>query len=118
MEENKKLYAEGWNKWRKFSNPQKGDYLYAPLGFGVYQLKNAQTDEFVLFGKSKHPAQRMTSILPSPYGTGTRKNPPKRNYVLNNLNDIVYRTMAFKDDNSAKSFELYIKSLHVHIFNT
>lgn len=106
-----------WSEWRKFPDPRNGDYLYAPFGSGVYQLKNTKTGEFVLFGKSKHLAKRMTSLLPPPYGAGTRNNENKRVYVLKHLNDIVYRTIAL-DDNGSHELERYLKGLNIHIFNT
>lgn len=48
-----------WSKWMKFPDPQKGDYLNAPFGYGLYQLRNIATDEFVLFGVGKNCAYRM-----------------------------------------------------------
>ena len=53
-----------WSEWRCFPDPQKGQYLYAPFGGGVYRLRNKATKEYVLFGKSKHVARRMSSLLP------------------------------------------------------
>ncbi len=40
MEEFEKLYNTGWSNWKSFPDPRKGEYLYAPLGSGVYQLRN------------------------------------------------------------------------------
>lgn len=60
----------------------------------------------------------MTSLLPNPFGAGTRNNEDKRNYVLNNLQDIEYRTISFIDNNDAKLFENYIKSVEQYLFNT
>lgn len=118
MEEWKEIYTREWSEWKKFPNPRKGEYLYAPFGCGVYQLKNTRTGEFVLFGKSSHVAMRMTSLLPSPLGVGTRNNKAKRDYVLENIKDIIYRTIAFDNDSHTKGFEDYIKSLGIHLFNT
>ena len=118
MERFEKLYNTGWSDWKSFPDPRKGEYLYAPLGSGVYQLRNKKTDEFVLYGTSKNLAYRMTSLLPKPFGTGTRNNEDKRNYVLNNLQNIEYRTISFIDNNDAKLFEYYIKSVEQYLFNT
>lgn len=60
----------------------------------------------------------MTSLLPEPFGAGTRKNYDKRNYVLNNIQDIEYRTIAFTDSSDAKRFESYIKFAEKYLFNT
>lgn len=118
MEHFEKLYHAGWSDWKFFPDPRKGEYLNAPLGSGVYQLRNKRTDEYILFGTSSHLASRMTSLLPKPLGAGTRKNEDKRNYVLNNIQDIEYRTMPFIDNNEAKQFENYIKFAEKYLFNT
>lgn len=118
MEEFEKLYNIGWSNWKSFPDPRKGEYLYAPLGSGVYQLRNKKINKYVLFGTGKHVAYRMTSLLPEPFGAGTRKNFNKRNYVLNNIQDIEYRTMSFIDNSDAKRFESYIKFAEKYLFNT
>lgn len=40
MEDFEKIYNTGWSNWKSFPDPRKGDYLIAPLGSGVYQLRN------------------------------------------------------------------------------
>lgn len=60
----------------------------------------------------------MTSLLPKPFGRGTRNNKNKQIYVLNNLQDIEYRTISFIESNDAKRFESYIKSVEQYLFNT
>ena len=106
-----------WSEWKKFPNPKLGEYIYAPFGSGVYQLKNLQTGELVLFGKGKNVAYRMTSLLPLPYGAGTRKNMEKRRYVSAHINHIVYRTLAINIE-EAYLIEQTLKKLKIHIFNT
>ena len=66
------------SEWRKFTDTRNGKYLVAPFGFGVYQLKNSKTNEFTLFGSGNNLAYRMSSLLPKPYGQGTRRNEAKR----------------------------------------
>lgn len=107
-----------WTNWRKFPDPRKGDYLCTPFGCGVYQLRNSRTGEYVLLGRGKHLAYRMTSLLPTPYGCGTRNNIKKRNYVLAHISDIEYRTIAFLSEDEMKSCEKELKSYGIHIFNT
>lgn len=118
MEHFEELYNTGWSDWKSFPDPRKGEYLYAPLGSGVYQLRNKKTNAFVLYGTSKSLAYRMASLLPAPFGAGTRMNKDKQNYVLNNLQDIEYRTMSFIDNDDAKGFESYIKEKETYLFNT
>lgn len=118
MEEFDKSNDSNWSEWMKFPDPRKGEYLYAPYGCGVYQLRNFETGENILFGRGKHLAQRISSLLPSPYGSGTRKNSNKRLYVFEKLNKIEYRTISFTNENEAKAFERVLKQSKEHIFNT
>ncbi len=107
-----------WTEWRKFPDPRKGEYLFAPFGYGVYQLRNNKTNEFILFGSGKNLAYRMSSLLPKPFGQGTRNNEEKREYVLNNITNIEYRTVAFISINEMKDCEQELKQLKIHKFNT
>ena len=98
----------GTNNWTEFSSfptPMRLEYLHAPFGAGVYELKNLKTNELVYVGEGGHVAWRMTSLLPSPYGKGTRKNAKLRQYVFDNLSDIHYRTLACKDKATAKRIQ-------------
>lgn len=107
-----------WSVWRKFPDPRQGTYLIAPFGYGVYQLYNKKTNEFTLFGCGKHLAYRMSSLLPKPYGQGTRNNLQKRDFVLNNIEHIQYRTVAFTSEKMMKDCEKELKQLNIHKFNT
>ncbi|MGV0938799.1 hypothetical protein [Empedobacter falsenii] len=107
-----------WDDWKAFPDPRKKKYLIAPFGFGVYQLRNTATKEYILFGKGKHLAYRMSTILPPPYGCGTRNNESKRVYVLENLNNIEYRTVSFASDDEMKQCEDEIKFHKIHKFNS
>ena len=48
MEHFENLYNTGWSDWKSFPDPRKGEYLYAPLGSGVYQLRNKKINTFYL----------------------------------------------------------------------
>ena len=110
-----------WTVWKPFPNPEKQEYLYAPFGCGVYQLRNQKTGEFILFGGSGNLAYRMTSLLPPPpesYGAGHRSNIEKRNYVWQNIDNVEYRTVTCKNKEEQAHIEQTLRSLNVHIFNT
>ena len=72
--------AREWSDWRRFPDPRKLELLIAPFGPGCYELRNGM--QLVLFGKGNHVAERMASLLPPPYGCGTRNNQAKRKYVF------------------------------------
>lgn len=107
-----------WSDWEKFPDPRKGEYIKAPISFGVYQLYNSKKNEYILFGRSKYLAYRMSSLLPKPFGQGTRKNEEKREYVLKYIKDIKYRTVAFLNEQDMKDCEKEIRKLRIHKFNT
>jgi len=111
---NEALYKNGWSDWKPFPDPKKKECLCAPIGCGVYQLRNAKTGEFVLFGHSKHVACRMSSLLPS--GGGERKNEKKKEYVAKHLKDIQYRTIALNSEKEARSFETFVKNQEDYVF--
>ncbi len=96
-----------WTKFRTFPNPQKEEYIYAPFGYGVYELYDRNTDQFVLFGRSKNVAARMASLLKG--GSGNRNNQEKIEYVTRNLNNIVYRTKACKNEKESKREEAKLR---------
>lgn len=64
----------------------------------------------ILFGEGSFVAQRMTSLLPKPFGSGTRSNSRKRDYILKHLHDIEYRTYPCADKNEAKLHEKKLKA--------
>ena len=98
-----------FTRFRPFPDPRKSEYLHAPLGPGVYDLRRISTKEQILFGIGGRCAQRMTSLLPQPLGTGTRNNEAKRKYLLRHIKDIEYRTCACKTREEAADIERRIK---------
>jgi len=98
-----------FNSFRPFPDPRKAEYLHAPLGPGAYDLRRISTKEQVLFGIVGRCANRMSSLLPKPLGTGTRNNECKRNYLLRRINDIEYRTCACESREEAANLERKIK---------
>jgi excinuclease UvrABC nuclease subunit len=94
-----------WHEWRAFPDPTKGDFLTAPFGAGVYWLRDSISGENIYIGEGSHVAQRMTSLLPAPLGHGTRNNAPLRDYVLANIQHVVYRTAACPSKTLAELLE-------------
>lgn len=112
------MNSYNWSEWLEFPNPMKNGILVAPFGKGVYQLKNRATNKFVLFGCGNNVAYRMSSLLPKPYGQGTRNNEGKREYVLNNIEDIIYRTISFTDYIEMKRVEKEVKLMERYIYKS
>ena len=74
-----------------------GRVFARPIGPGVYDLRRCSSGQLVYCGSGKNAALLMTSLFPSPIGAGTRKNAALRQYVLNHLAEIEYRTLACAD---------------------
>ncbi|GHT30449.1 hypothetical protein AGMMS49574_10160 [Bacteroidia bacterium] len=105
-----------WTEWKKFPNPNKGEYLIAPFGCGVYELRNTKTNKLILFGRSKNCAYRMSSLLP--IGQGTRDNDKKIAYVQEHLDNVEYRTFSFLKEDEMKLFEKQLRQKDGYIFGT
>lgn len=107
-----------WTKWALFPDPRRQEFISAPFGPGVYELRVGDTECLVLVGCGKNVAQRMTSLLPAPHGQGTRKNAAKRAYVLKHLGKIEYRCCATKTTDQAKSLERKHRTEYCYLFPT
>lgn len=94
-----------WSQWTKFPDPRLQQFLKAPLGPGVYELRRKSTSKPILVGFGSNCAHRMTSLLPAPLGQGQRDNADKRAYVLRYIRDIEYRCAACADKSAARSLE-------------
>jgi len=101
---------EVWTEWRNFPDPRRCENLVAPIGAGCYQLRRKDDGKLVLFGMSGHVALRMTSLLPKPYGRGTRDNYRERDYVLSNIDNLEYRTIACSTRKGAQDCERRLRA--------
>ena len=107
-----------WSKWKPFPDPRKKEFIDVPFGPGVYELRRKDNKEkFILRGKGKNCAYRMASLLPSPYGQGTRNNKEKQEYIFRHIKKIEYRCCACATDNEAKALERKRKKEGSCIFN-
>jgi len=107
-----------WTAWTSFPTPGKIRKIEAPKGPGVYELKNIINNKYVLVGISVGVQKRMKSLMPPPHGVGTRNNMMKREYVLENHKDIVYRTISTTDRLKAENIEKSLLCSGKYIFNT
>ncbi len=107
-----------WSSWIPVPSPETCKEIKGPEAAGVYQIRNRKTNEFILFGESIKCRKRMKSFFPKPYGVGTRNNEDKRIYVLNNWQNLDYRTMQATSKQEAVAIDRFLKSLNIHKFNT
>ena len=117
-----------WSNWKSLPNPSKSHNSFRSLIMkavrnpsypGVYQLKNNDTGEYVLFGVGVKVGERMCSLIPKEYGgVGRRNNHYKRDYVWKNIDYIQFRTITTETRNEALEIERFLKHQNIHIFNT
>ena len=117
-----------WTNWKSLPNPSKSNNSFRllimkavrnPSYPGVYQLKNNDTGEYVLFGVGVKVGERMCSLIPKEYGgVGRRNNHYKRDYVWKNIEYIQFRTITTETRIEALEIERFLKHKNIHIFNT
>jgi len=107
-----------WTAWKPMPAPEECRKIEGPDGCGVYQVRNKKTGQFIQFGESMYCRKRMKSLFPKPYGTGTRNNEAKRNYILANWKILEYRTCTTASKEEAVKIDRYLKSQNNHLFNT
>ena len=107
-----------WKDWKPMPYPENCRRIEAPLGPGVYQIRNKTTKQLIQFGIGIECQKRMRSLFPAPFGTGKRNNADKRTYILQNWKDIEYRTLETSTREEAKIIEDNLKALNNHLFNT
>jgi excinuclease UvrABC nuclease subunit len=105
-----------WTEYKSFPDPRKQEYLFAPFGAGVYELRNRIENELVYIGKGNNVAVRVSSLLPAPLGCGTRNNSLLREYIHHHLEEIEYRTYACANEEEALSIEIQLQQTHKYRF--
>jgi len=110
--------ARDWTDWQPFPDPDRGGMLTAPIGACCYELRNRSNAKLVLFGSASHGAERMSSLLPAPLGSGRRRNMRKRDYVAAHLSDIEYRTRPCTTRDEARAIEAKLKAGNSYEFET
>jgi hypothetical protein len=100
--------TSSWSPWVLFPDPRQGDMLVAPFGPGCYELRIG--DQLLLFGSGQNVAERMSSLLPKPWGCGRRNNTAKRQAVFDNLGVVEYRTLACDSRGAAAAEEAKMRA--------
>jgi hypothetical protein len=109
---------KNWSEWKPMPAPEHCRSIEGPAGPGVYQIRSKITNQFIQFGEGKECQSRMKSLFPKPFGTGTRNNESKRNYVLQNWRSLEYRTLKTATKAEAVAVDRQLKAQNNHLFNT
>jgi hypothetical protein len=97
--------ASSWGEWKSFPNPDLGEYVEAPIGPGVYEVRRILTGELVAFDHAANVAQALASLLPnaavSPWSYWLeRLGQAAPRYPAS---DLEYRTCPAKTANEART---------------
>jgi hypothetical protein len=82
--------------------------LVAPFGPGCYELRIRE--QLLLLGCGRNVAERMSSLLPKPWGCGRQSNDRKRQVVFDNLGVVEYRTLACDSRGAAAAEEAKMRA--------
>jgi len=111
--------SEGeWTEWHPMPKPEKCREIDGPASAGLYQVRNKKDHQLILFGVGEECQNRMRSLYPEPYGTGTRNNEKKRKYIYDNWRNLEYRTLETRTKDEAVKIERLLKAEKNHLFNT
>jgi hypothetical protein len=81
-----------WTNWKTFPNPQAGGQLEAPIGPGIYEVRDASSNAMIAFGPSSSVAGELARLLPgAPRGLMASLFGKSPKIVVENLE---YRTWA------------------------
>jgi hypothetical protein len=82
-----------WSNWKRFPDPQAGESLQAPIGPGLYEVRNAVSGDLVAFDYSGQVASALSQLLPDDSAPFWRRF-LQRDPVVHRSRDLEYRTLA------------------------
>jgi hypothetical protein len=90
-----------WTSWKKFPNAERGEHVEAPIGPGIYEVRNMSTGDLAAFDASANVAYALSALL---------RKPPSRRWKKFfggdrgswQGNDLEYRTCAATSLGEAK----------------
>jgi len=55
-----------WAEWKPYPDPETGEHLLAPIGPGVFEVRDMRTGEQIAFACSDNVARSLAVLLPRP----------------------------------------------------
>ena len=52
-----------WSGWKKFPNAERGEHVEAPIGPGIYEVRNMSTGDLMAFDVSGNVANALAALL-------------------------------------------------------
>ena len=80
-----------WSNWKRFPEAELGEHVEAPIGPGIYEVRNAAAGDLVAFDAAGNVAHALAALRKQPSGWarlfgGASKTPPS--------GELEYRTCA------------------------
>jgi hypothetical protein len=55
-----------WSNWKKFPNVERGEHIEAPIGPGIFEVRNMSTGDLAAFDASGNVANALSALLRKP----------------------------------------------------
>lgn len=90
-----------WIGWKKFPDAQHGESLQAPIGPGIYEVRNAATGEAIAFDYSDRVGGALCELIPS-HAASLLRRLLRGNRIAPRSHDLEYRTIAASTKEDAR----------------
>jgi hypothetical protein len=85
-----------WTAWKRFPDPQRGESIEAPIGPGVYEVRDIASGDLIAFDHTDSVARALASL----------RKPPPRTWLFRRRHangiELEYRTCAATSHSDAK----------------
>ena len=96
------MIPEPWAAWKFFPDSRSGAHLDAPIGPGVFEVRDIETGEQVAFAPSRNVARSLATLMP-PARSGLRALFLDRNRLGPSGHELEYRTRSARTIREAKA---------------
>lgn len=94
--------TQAWSTWKRFPNAQSGDFVEAPIGPGVYEVRHSDTGELIAFGHAGNVANAIADLKVDGGGSSWSRI-FRRDNPMPQVNSLEYRTCATASRADAKT---------------
>jgi hypothetical protein len=89
-----------WTSWKKFPNAERGEHVEAPIGPGIYEVRNVSTGGLAAFDASANVARALSALHKPPSSPWTKLFGGRGGWEGH---DLEYRTAAAASLGEAKT---------------
>lgn len=69
-----------WTTWKQFPSAERGEHIEAPIGPGVYEVRDMATGDLMAFDAAANVAHALSALRKPPrpcLGQAVRRRPPR-----------------------------------------